>query len=98
MKVNIIGTGNVALVLGKLFKQANHTIVQVQGRNANALRAMSQTLQAEAKQDNEPIHEETDVCLIAVADNAIEEIAQKINKTKTLVVHTSGATSKQVLN
>lgn len=98
MNITIIGTGNVALVLGKLFSQFNHTIVSIYGRNKTALENMQETLNAEAIFNSAQINTNADVCLIAVADSAIETVAKKISKTKTLVVHTSGATSKEVLN
>ena len=98
MKITIVGAGNVALVLGKLFKQANHAIVGVYGRNTTALNEMSRILQAEVIQDSEQIKDDTDVCLIAVSDSSIETVAQQLNLSKILVVHTSGATSKEVLN
>ena len=34
MHITIIGTGNVANVLGRAIKEAGHTVVQVVGRNA----------------------------------------------------------------
>ncbi len=98
MNIAIIGTGNVAFILGKLLKEANNTITGIWGRNPAALNKMAHVMNAEITVDLSRINEGTDVCLIAVADSAIETIAKKINKTKTLVVHTSGATSKEVLN
>lgn len=98
MNITIIGTGNVALVLGRLFKQLNHTIVNIYGRNETTLQEMSQTLNAEVVFGFTQINTNADVCVIAVADSAIETIAKNINKTKTLIVHTSGATSTEVLN
>lgn len=98
MNIAIIGTGNVAFVLGKLLKEANHTITRIWGRNAVVVNEMAHALNAEITVDLSRINDGAEVCLIAVADNAIETIAKKINKTKSLIVHTSGATSKQVLN
>ncbi|MDQ2752092.1 MAG: DUF2520 domain-containing protein, partial [Bacteroidota bacterium] len=61
-------------------------------------REMSQILNAEAVSDIKQIKTSIDLCLIAVADSAIETVAKQLNMSKTLVVHTSGATSKEVLN
>ncbi len=98
MNITIIGTGSVAFVFGKLLKQANHRIDKIWGRNKTALNEMSHTLNAETVYNFAHINTDADVCIIAVSDNAINVIANELFSSKTLVVHTSGATSKEVLN
>ena len=98
MNITIIGTGNTALVLGKLLKEAGHTIDRIWGRNTTALREIVNTLNAEAISNLAHMKSDADVCLIAVADSAIETVSKGLNVDKTLVVHTSGATSKEALN
>jgi predicted short-subunit dehydrogenase-like oxidoreductase (DUF2520 family) len=48
MHITIIGTGNVATVLGRTIKDAGHTVVQVYGRNATQTKQLADILQAEA--------------------------------------------------
>lgn len=48
MHITIIGTGNVATVLGRTIKDAGHTIVQVYGRDAAKAKQLAAILQAEA--------------------------------------------------
>jgi 3-hydroxyisobutyrate dehydrogenase-like beta-hydroxyacid dehydrogenase len=46
MNVIIIGTGNIAQVIGKRLSDAGHRIVQVYGRNAAAAKSLSGDLGA----------------------------------------------------
>ena len=98
MKISIVGTGNVAVVLGKLLVKTNHTIVEIYGRKTNALNEISRSLNAKAITSFTNMNTDIDVCLIAVSDDAIEAIAKEIEVHKALIVHTSGATSKEVLH
>ena len=43
MKVVIVGSGNVATVLGKVIHNAGHEIVQILSRNENHAKALAQT-------------------------------------------------------
>ncbi len=98
MKISIIGTGNVAQVLGRLFVQANHTILQVFGRNPEALRECAALLAAAPIVDLAALSTDADVCIIATSDSAIATIAAQLHLPGTIVVHTSGGVSKDVLN
>ena len=46
MNVTIIGTGNVAQVLGRVITEAGHQISQVVGRNTEQAQTLSERLQA----------------------------------------------------
>lgn len=98
MNIALIGTGNVAVVLSRLLMSAGQTIVEVHGRNKEERRQMAQSTGADDKSNSMEISPDADMCIIAVSDNAIADIVQKIKAPNLLVVHTSGATSKDVLN
>lgn len=98
MNVVIIGTGNVAAVLGYRIKKAGHTIVQVFGRRPEPASALAGALGARICTAYDAIVPAADVYIIAVSDRAIEEVAFHIKvDSPALVVHTAGAVSKQVL-
>src|SRR3954468_7400298 len=65
MNILIIGTGNVAQVLGKMLLQANHTILQVFGRNQQTLYECAVILQAEPIASLNSINQQAEVCIIA---------------------------------
>src|ERR1700761_6336413 len=97
MRITIIGSGNVARHLAAAFKNAGHNIVQVYSRDIHNASILAYHVKAEAIDSLEQINPETDLFVIAVKDDAIELIAAELAKYDKLIVHTSGATSLQVL-
>ncbi|CAN5598207.1 DUF2520 domain-containing protein [soil metagenome] len=97
MKVVLIGTGNVATVLGKLIKTAGHTIVEVVGRNARYAAQLAATLETNYNTDLKTIAQHADIYIIAVADDTINDVADTLKLADNIVVHTSGAVSMNVL-
>lgn len=98
MKIVIIGTGNVAQVLGKMLLAANHTILQVFGRSPQALRKCAALLTAAPVADLSQINKEAEVCIIATSDSAIPLIAAQLHLPNSIVVHTSGGVSISTLH
>ena len=76
MNIVIIGTGNAATVLGKKLKEAGHHIVQVFGRDASAASNLAYQLDTESTNYWSVIRKNADFYLIAVADDAIAEVAK----------------------
>lgn len=97
MNVVIIGTGNVANVLGRKIKAAGHTILQVIGRNADKAYALADTLNAGSNNYFSTMRPDADIYIIAVSDNAISEITQHLFIKDGILVHTAGSVSKDVL-
>ena len=98
MNVVIIGTGNVATVLGKLIVSRGHKIVEVVGRNKVTTVALATMFNSTANTDFSSISELGDIYVIAVVDTAIETIAKQLTLQHKLVVHTAGSVSINVLN
>jgi predicted short-subunit dehydrogenase-like oxidoreductase (DUF2520 family) len=87
MKIVLIGAGNVATVLGKLLLENGFTIQQIVGRSTEKLSAL---LKAEAVFTIEQISREADLYIIAIPDDAVLAIAEKLQLPGKLVVHTAG--------
>ncbi len=98
MKIVIIGTGNVATVLGKLIISKGHQVIEVVGRNQKNTNALAKILNATGNVNFENITEEGDIYMIAVVDTAIEIVANKLFLKNKLIVHTAGSVSINVLN
>lgn len=98
MQVVIIGSGNTATVFGKLVLQKGHQIVQVLGRNSLAVSKLATQLNAAAVNSYSEINLDADLYILAVSDNAITEVAQKIDLVNKTIVHTAGSVPKSVLN
>ncbi len=96
MKVVIIGSGNVANVLGKKIVERKHIVVQVCGRNKSMVEKLAKQLFAKGECNFKKI-EEADIYIIAVSDAAVAEVALQLKLKNKLIVHTAGAVSKNVL-
>lgn len=97
MKVSIIGSGNVAMVLGRKIKAAGHEILQVYSRNLKDAKILADELQCDAVNDWHMITDTATIYLIALSDAAIGEAAEKMAIKKALVVHTAGSVSIDIL-
>jgi predicted short-subunit dehydrogenase-like oxidoreductase (DUF2520 family) len=90
----ILGAGNLAQHLYTAFQTtAQATVVQVYNRSEKALRYFKEVPTTTSLKTLL----EADVYVIAVADDAIAKIANKLPFTDRLVVHTSGSASMHVL-
>ena len=98
MRIVIIGTGNVATILGKRFLAADHEIVQVCGRNPLHAEELADTLASSFTTDLKQLAPDADLYVVAVTDTAVSGIAANLRLNNKLVVHTAGAVSKDVLS
>ncbi len=95
LKVILIGTGNISKFLyGVLSDQPEVSIEQVLGRNERALDFFRGGTAVSAD-----LHEirEADVYILAISDEAIEEVAHQLNIKDGLLVHTAGSIGRNVL-
>lgn len=95
ISVVILGTGNLAQHLCQTFsKTSSIQLIQVYGRNQGNLQWFSSYTEI-CSVPNEIAKAE--VYLIAVSDQAIEEVAHHLLDKNGIVAHTSGATPMNVL-
>ena len=99
MKITIVGTGNVAFHLGKRLRGQGVEINQIIGRDALKAAWLGEILKAKSATFYEKIDTSSDIYVLAVADGAIAEVAEKLSKSidNQLVVHTSGSIASTVL-
>jgi predicted short-subunit dehydrogenase-like oxidoreductase (DUF2520 family) len=97
MRITLIGSGNVATHLGAALKNAGHYIVQVYSPNAQNAALLAYHIKAEPVSNLKDIHADTDLFIISVKDDAIDEVAAALAVHQKPIVHTSGATALQVL-
>lgn len=97
MKVVIVGSGNVATVLGKVIHNAGHQIVQVLSRNENHAKALAQKFNCDSGSFRSTTYKDADIYLLAITDTALYHLDQFVQLGKKLVVHTAGSVSKDVL-
>lgn len=97
MNIVIIGTGNTATVLGKKFKEAGHRIVQVFGREASAASKLAYQFDTESTNYWSVIRKDADVYIVAVADDAIHDVAKHVRVPGKVVAHTAASVKKDIL-
>lgn len=97
MKIVIIGSGNVAAVLGRKIKEAGHQIIQVVSRNTTAASALAYDWDTESTNYFSLVNRNADIYLIAVSDDAIEEVISDIHLPGKVVAHTAASVSKDLL-
>ncbi len=95
IKITIIGTGNVGQHLINAFNKSTVvTLFQVYSRSEiNLLNAIDSSIIVSDFADLK----EADLYIIAVSDNAIAEVAEKLPFKNRLIVHTSGSISLDTL-
>jgi len=97
MDIVIIGSGNVAASLGRKFVTAGHHIAQILSRNSHAASELAYEWDTESANYSSLINKEADVYIIAVSDNAIEEVVNDIRLPGKVVAHTAASVKMNVL-
>jgi predicted short-subunit dehydrogenase-like oxidoreductase (DUF2520 family) len=97
MDIVIIGSGNVATVLGRKFKAAGHNIVQVLSRNAKAATQLAYEWDTESSNYFSVVNKNADIYIVAVSDDAIEKVIADMKLPGKVIAHTAASVSKEVL-
>ncbi|MFM6926134.1 MAG: Rossmann-like and DUF2520 domain-containing protein [Ferruginibacter sp.] len=97
MQIVIIGSGNVASVLGRLCKQNGHRVLQVISRNAQHAKMLAEELHCDHADYQGNINMQAELYLVAVADTALFDLNKDFSLGNKLILHTAGSVSKQVL-
>lgn len=99
-KVSLIGTGNAATQFAQGFFNAGIEVVDILGRREEATAVLAAQVKAQVCLDWSALQQHEGLYLIAVSDDAIEEVGQKLRQTlgaAITVAHCSGATSSAKL-
>ncbi|HPR58249.1 MAG TPA: DUF2520 domain-containing protein [Bacteroidales bacterium] len=93
----LIGAGRVATQLGRVLKLNGIIIVQVYSRTQASATELAKKLGCQAASGSEKISPGVDLYIISISDDAISEVAKKLNFSDSIVVHTSGSVDLDVL-
>jgi predicted short-subunit dehydrogenase-like oxidoreductase (DUF2520 family) len=97
--VSFIGSGNVACQLAPALKKNGYTIEKIIARNPKTGKSLAKKVGATYTNNFSSIEDKSSIIIIAVNDDAIADVVQKLpSLKKVLVIHTSGATDIDVLN
>lgn len=97
MDIVIIGSGNVAAILGRKFKAAGHNILQIYSRNASAGSSLAYEWDTKSTNYKSMINKNADVYLFAISDDAVEEVIKDLSLSGKVVAHTAASLPKEVL-
>lgn len=96
--VSFIGAGRVTTQMAIAFKEAGIPILQIYSRKLENAQKLTQQLKAgEAIDSLEDFKDESTLSIIAVADDAIEMLANKLNLKQSILTHTSGSIPLEAL-
>ncbi len=96
--ITIVGTGNVAWHLGQAFTSAGIKVLHIAGRDVEKAQQLSENFKSSSFGDLNTDMPETDVFLLAVKDDVIRTIAEKVYKPGRILVHCAGAIGADILH
>lgn len=97
MKIALIGSGNVATVLGRIIIQNNHKVIQVISRDVDNAKLLAEELGAGFTDFSGKPDLNADMFILAIADQALEHFFSGFGMGNKLVVHTAGSVSIDIL-
>ncbi len=93
MDIVLIGSGNVATVLGRKSLAAGHRIVQVYSPHGSHANTLAIRLGTSSTSYISSIEKKADLMIIAIRDESIHQFAKDLGKVQLPVVHTAGSVS-----
>ena len=98
MKIVFLGSGNVATHLAQAFIAAGQEVLQVWSKTEANAQVLADNIGSKAIANLNALDLHADLYLIAVKDEAINELAAALPALNGVVAHTSGATSIEALH
>lgn len=96
MKVNIVGSGNVASVIGQHLSQ-HVKVLSVYARKIEEAERLAQLCQAKSINQLSDLDHNADLTIVAIKDDALKEVVANIPK-RLATVHTSGSVGLEVFD
>lgn len=97
MDIVLVGSGNVATVLGRRLLGAGHVITQVFSRNAGHAATLAAMLRSAAVTSVKEIVATADIYIFAISDDELEKVHEWGFSSQQVVVHTAGSVSREAL-
>ncbi len=93
----IVGSGKAAHFFSTLFYENEVNVLKIIGRNEKAIKTLAEEIQAEYNTQFIIPHK-ADLVILAISDNAIEEVANKLNiPADCIICHCAGSVSVESL-
>lgn len=91
MDIIIIGSGNVATVVGRKILSAGHRVIQVYSPDPHHAAALASLLCAKPIRSMKDLERSADLILVSIPDNAYDSFFQQFPRTGSFVAHTAGS-------
>ncbi|PCJ23689.1 MAG: oxidoreductase [Flavobacteriales bacterium] len=96
--ITLLGAGNVANHLGKALLNNGFSINQVYSKSIDNTYILASELNAMPCDDTKFLTNESDLYLVCIKDDFIEEIVNQLLFTNKMVAHTSGSVAMDILS
>src|SRR6476661_9783333 len=98
MNIALVGAGNIAWHLAMALKNTDSPVKEIYNRNRSSAEELAKEAKAKVVLDLKSFSTEIDIIILAVSDEAINEVSAKLNvKPGQIVIHTSGSTEITIL-
>lgn len=97
-RIVLIGAGNVATHLGLALLKSKHSILQICSLRSSSSKKLAALLKCKSTNSIEKIDPSADIYIIAVTDDSIEKVANKLKIKNKIVLHTSGSIDMKALD
>jgi predicted short-subunit dehydrogenase-like oxidoreductase (DUF2520 family) len=97
MKIVLIGSGNVATVLGRLCKQQGHEVLQVMSRHTDHAKTLAEELGCAYDNYDGKTDTSADIYIVSITDGILFDLNKSFSLGDKLIVHTAGSVTKDVL-
>lgn len=97
MKIVFVGSGNVAHFFAQRLQFRGHEISQIYSRTKENGLALSRITHAEVTDDLNQIKTDADVYILAIKDDALEEVAATLRLNNKVAIHCAGALPVNIL-
>lgn len=95
--ITLIGAGNVATQLGLALVKSNHSIIQVYSKKRSSAAVLGKLLNCDFTNSVREINTTSDIYIVAIKDDVIEEISKTLALPDKIIVHTSGSIAMEAL-
>jgi predicted short-subunit dehydrogenase-like oxidoreductase (DUF2520 family) len=95
--IAIIGSGNMAFAMSRLFSK-KHKIVQVVSRNKKSGKKLAHALKCPFSSELKDVYAEADFYLLCVPDDQIAKVSKQLKHVTGVVVHHSGAQALKAIS
>lgn len=97
MKIVLIGSGNVATVLGRLCQKNGHEVIQVMSRHTDNAKKLAEELGCAYDNYDGKTDTTADIYIVSITDGILFDLNKSFSLGDKLIVHTAGSVTKEVL-